>query len=59
MLSSACYEHKQIIGLTPERMTECETGILDVCNRFTTMATLGAFCLIIIISWFRRIASRS
>lgn len=44
MISSACFEHKHIIGLTPESMTECETGILEVCSRFTT--TVYAWCVL-------------
>ena len=44
MISSSCYEHKQIIGVTPERMTECESTLLDVCNRFAT--NIYAWCVL-------------
>ena len=60
MISSACYEHEHIIGVTPERMSECESALLDACGQFLRQTfTLGAFCLITIIYWYRRIASRS
>jgi putative transposase len=44
MISSACYEHQHIIGVTPERMTECETGILDICKEFA--AAIYAWCVL-------------
>jgi len=44
MISSACYEHKRIIGLSPERLTECENEILDLCGRFATK--LYAWCVL-------------
>ena len=44
MISSACYEHKQIIGVTSERMTEYESALLDVCNRFAT--NVYAWCVL-------------
>src|SRR2546425_9298638 len=44
MISSACYEHHHIIGVTPERMTECESALLDVCDRFAT--SIYAWCLL-------------
>jgi len=36
MISGACYEHKRIIGVSPQRMTEFESDLLSVCNQFTT-----------------------
>ncbi len=36
MISGACYEHKHIIGVTPERMTECESALLDACAQLAT-----------------------
>ena len=36
MISGACYEHKRIIGISPQRMTEFEATLLDLCNQFTT-----------------------
>ena len=29
LVTAACYEHLPIIGLTPERMSECEEGLLQ------------------------------
>jgi len=43
-ISSACYEHQHIIGLTPERMTECESTLLDVCSHFAT--NVYAWCIL-------------
>jgi putative transposase len=34
LISAACYEHASIISRTPERLTECEEGLLEVCNNF-------------------------
>src|SRR5712692_6418876 len=36
MISGACYEHKHIIGVTRERMTECESALLGACEQFAT-----------------------
>jgi putative transposase len=44
MISSACYEHKRIIGVRPERLTECENEILDLCDRLATK--LYAWCVL-------------
>lgn len=32
LISAACYEHASIIGKDPERMTECEEGVLRACG---------------------------
>ncbi|MBL8188946.1 MAG: transposase [Acidobacteria bacterium] len=32
LVSAACYEHQRYIGLNPERMSECEKGLLSVCE---------------------------
>ncbi len=34
LVSAACYEHHYYIGVSPERMTECEKEILSVCQQF-------------------------
>jgi len=44
MISGACYEHHHIIGLTPERMTECEGLLLELCDQFAT--NVYAWCLL-------------
>lgn len=36
MISATCYEHQHIIGVTPERMSDFESSLMDVCARFTT-----------------------
>ena len=35
LISAACYEHAQIIGKSPERMTECEEALLKACHEFS------------------------
>jgi putative transposase len=32
LISAACYEHATVIGKSPERMTECEAEVLQVCR---------------------------
>src|SRR6266536_2864624 len=44
MISAACYEHHQIIGSTPERMTEFERMLLELCDRFA--ANVYAWCVL-------------
>jgi putative transposase len=44
IISATCYEHKPIIGVTPERMTELEADLLDVCVRFAQ--TIYAWCIL-------------
>ena len=43
-ISSACYEHAPIIGRSPERLTECEEGLLEVCHNFCR--SLYAWCIL-------------
>jgi len=44
IISATCYEHRPVIGVTPERMTECEAGVLDVCAQFAQ--TVYAWCVL-------------
>jgi len=44
LISSACYEHAPIIGRSPERLTECAEGLLDVCHNFCR--SLYAWCIL-------------
>ena len=44
LISSACYEHAPIIGQSPERLTECEEGLLEVCHNFCR--SLYAWCIL-------------
>ncbi|MCP4755797.1 MAG: hypothetical protein GY866_33450 [Proteobacteria bacterium] len=44
MITAACYEHAPIIGSHPERMRECEYGILDVCRQ--RCSNVFAWCIL-------------
>ncbi|MCU1267765.1 MAG: Transposase [Acidobacteria bacterium] len=44
IISATCYEHKPVIGLTPERTAECEAGLLDMCAQFAQ--TTYAWCVL-------------
>lgn len=44
IISGTCYEHHHIIGTTPERMTEFERTLLDVCHQFAT--SVYAWCVL-------------
>jgi len=44
LISSACYEHAYIIGKSSERLTECEEGLLEVCDNFCL--SLYAWCIL-------------
>ncbi len=44
LISSACFEHASIIGLSPERMTQFEADILEVCNNFSL--AIHAWCIL-------------
>ena len=44
MISGAIYEHKPIIGVSSERMTEFERDLLDTCNQFAT--NVYAWCVL-------------
>ena len=44
MISAACYEHKHIIGVSPERLAECEATLLELCENFTTK--VYAWCVL-------------
>jgi putative transposase len=43
-LSAACYEHKPIIGVTPQRMAECEARLLDTIWEF--VQEIFAWCVL-------------
>lgn len=34
IVTAACYEHQHIIGKSPERMAECETKLIGICEEF-------------------------
>jgi putative transposase len=34
LISAACYEHITVIGKSPERMTDCEAEVLQICREF-------------------------
>ncbi len=44
LISSACYEHKPIIGTSSERMTECESSVIQVCEEFCSH--IYAWCIL-------------
>jgi putative transposase len=35
LISAACYEHAQVIGASPDRMTECEQALMKTCHDFS------------------------
>jgi putative transposase len=44
LISAACYEHALIIGQSKERMTQCESELLQVCGDFTR--EVHAWCIL-------------
>jgi putative transposase len=44
IVTAACYEHKHIIGKSPERMAECETKLIETCEDFGV--ELFAWCVL-------------
>jgi putative transposase len=44
LISSACFEHALIIGATPERMTQCEADVLDICEKLSL--AIHAWCVL-------------
>jgi len=44
LVTAACYEHLSIVGLSPERMSECEEGVLDACREIG--ARIYAWCIL-------------
>jgi hypothetical protein len=42
LVTAACYEHEGIIGKNPDRMTECEDGLLKVLHDLCS--TIFAWC---------------
>jgi putative transposase len=44
LLTGTCYEHAPIIGRSAKRMTDCETGVLKICN--TGESVIYAWCIL-------------
>jgi len=44
LVSSSCYEHVPVIGKNRERMTECESAVLEICNDFASR--IYAWCIL-------------
>jgi putative transposase len=44
LISAASYEHKPIIGTSPERMSDCEADVLAVCRDFSS--EIYAWCIL-------------
>src|SRR5947207_981414 len=44
LISSSCYEHVPVIGKGPERMTECESEVLRICDELSSR--IYAWCIL-------------
>jgi putative transposase len=44
LLTSACYEHRPVIGTSSQRMSECESDLLKLCSDLN--ARLFAWCVL-------------
>lgn len=44
MVSGACYEHQDVIGATPERMTQFEAALISLCQELAN--NLYAWCVL-------------
>jgi putative transposase len=44
LISAACYEHAPVIGKSPERLTECEAKVWQICQEFC--AEISAWCIL-------------
>ena len=44
LISGSCFNHALVIGATPERMTQCEGDLLEICNKFST--AVYAWCIL-------------
>ena len=44
LITAACFEHKHIIGKSSDRMTECESNLIKICNEFGSK--LYAWCVL-------------
>ena len=44
LISSTCFDHAPIVGASPERMTQCEADVLEVCNEFCL--AIHAWCVL-------------
>ncbi len=44
IFTASCYEHFPIIGVSPERMRECEEELFEICQK--TTSKLYAWCIL-------------
>jgi len=44
LISAACFEHAQIIGTTPERMSKCEADLMELHQQYCS--EIYAWCLL-------------
>jgi putative transposase len=44
LVTAACYNHVPIVGLSPERISECEEGVLEACRDIG--ARIYAWCIL-------------
>jgi putative transposase len=43
IISAACFDHAPVIGKGPERMTNCESWLLELCKKYANV--LYAWCI--------------
>jgi hypothetical protein len=34
LITASCFEHRHVPGVSSSRMSECERGVLDACEKF-------------------------
>ncbi len=44
IITAACYEHRPIIGTTTNRLTDCESKLLEACAKFSL--AIYAWCIL-------------
>jgi putative transposase len=44
LISSACFDHVSILGASAERLTQCETDLLNICDDFCS--GIHAWCIL-------------
>jgi len=44
IISAACSDHAPVIGKSPQRMTDCEAAMQEVCEQYTTV--IYAWCIL-------------
>jgi putative transposase len=44
LVSASCYEHAPVIGKDSDRMTECESEVINICHQFASR--IYAWCIL-------------